>query len=246
MRMRIAQLISGVLLLAAVAPGQVHAADLTTLASFDTADGKYPIASLLADAEGNLFGTTLLGGANNLGTVFEITKTLAGYANTPIVLVSFSGIDGALPSAGLIIDASGNLFGTAHGGANGVGAVYEVPWTPGGGYASKATIVVSFPRLVSAPDPDPIASLIADATGNLFSTTFRGGTNDQGTVFEVTGSGFVPPLHFAGTPGNRNCIGKSVSSLSEQYNGSLSSAAAALGYSTVLGLQGAIADYCGA
>ena len=88
----------------------------------------------------------------------------------------------------------------------------------------------------------PPAGLIADPSGNLFSTTFRGGAFDRGTVFEVTNSGFVPPAQFAGTPGNADCIGKSVSALARQYQGM--AAAAALGQG-VLDLQNAIASYCG-
>jgi uncharacterized repeat protein (TIGR03803 family) len=80
------------------------------------ADGAAPASRLIADASGNLFGTTELGGANNWGTVFEIVKTAGGYASTLITLVSFCAqpdcTDGAAPLAGLIADANGNLLGT--------------------------------------------------------------------------------------------------------------------------------------
>src|SRR5438128_1007371 len=81
------------LTVAALAPGQSRAANLTPLVSFcaqtDCADGKNPQAGLIADANGNLFGTTYAGGANDFGTVFKIAKTTSGYASTPIILVSF-------------------------------------------------------------------------------------------------------------------------------------------------------------
>ena len=67
---------------------------------------------MIADANGDLFGTTDGGGANDDGTVFEINKTAAGYASTPTTLVTFNGADGALPQGSLIADANGDLFGT--------------------------------------------------------------------------------------------------------------------------------------
>jgi uncharacterized repeat protein (TIGR03803 family) len=107
------------------APGQSQAANLTSLVSFCTltncADGLGPGGGLIADADGNLFGTTGGGGAHGGGTVFEIAKTARGYASTPTILVSFCALtnwdDGLTPDTSLIADADGNLFGaTANGG----------------------------------------------------------------------------------------------------------------------------------
>lgn len=82
---------------------------------------------LLADAAGNLFGTTRYGGANGYGTVFEIAKAGGSYASTPITLVNFNGTNGELPSWNLVADAAGNLFGTTeYGGADGDGTVFEL------------------------------------------------------------------------------------------------------------------------
>ena len=98
---------------------------LTTVAGFDGANGYATKGGLVADAAGDLFGTTSEGGANGDGTVFEIIKTATGYASTPITLVNFDGTDGDYPYGGLIIDAAGDLFGTTQdGGANGVGTVF--------------------------------------------------------------------------------------------------------------------------
>jgi hypothetical protein len=210
-----------------------------------------------ADAAGNLFGTTGGGGANRGGTVFEIAKTTTGYASTPTVLVSFCAqtncVDGALPVAGLIADAAGNLFGTtggvaaSGGGANGQGTVFEVAKTTTG-YASTPTVLVSFCAQTNCADGAvPRAGLIADAAGNLFGTTggfLRLNTSFIGsTVFELSNSGFVVPVTFAGTPGKANCHGKSVSALAQQYRG-LNAAAAALGYPDVGALQNAILTFC--
>ena len=100
------------LAVAVVAPSQSLAANVTPLVSFNGTTGVVPEAGLIADAKGNLFGTTTAGGANNGGTVFEIAKTATGYATTPTVLVNFDSTSGVSPQAGLIADANGNLFGT--------------------------------------------------------------------------------------------------------------------------------------
>ena len=121
-----------------------YASTPTVLFSFDGNHGALPLAGLIADAAGNLFGTTLVGGAHDAGTVFEIVKTASGYASTPTVLFSFDGTHGARPEAGLIADAAGNLFGTTSlGGANDAGTVFEIVKTASG-YASTPTVLFSF------------------------------------------------------------------------------------------------------
>jgi len=122
--------------------------------------------------------------------VFEIVKTASGYASTPTTLVSFNGSDGMFPASGLIADAGENLFGTTSGGgANGQGTVFEIAKTADG-YASAPTTLVSFNGTNGA---SPEADLIADRSGNLFGTTMEGGAHNDGAVFEVTDSGFLPP-----------------------------------------------------
>jgi uncharacterized repeat protein (TIGR03803 family) len=107
--------------------GSGYASTPTTLVSFNGANGGEPVGSLIADAAGDLLGTTGYGGANNDGTVFGITKTGSGYASTPTTLFSFDGTDGDLPSGDLIADAAGDLFGTTYeGGANNDGTVFEL------------------------------------------------------------------------------------------------------------------------
>ncbi len=103
-------------------------ASIVTLASFappstGTATGSYPNGDLVEDSSDNLFGTTGDGGADGLGTVFEVAHN----SNTITTLASFTGSNGELPYAGLVQDGSGNLFGTTYqGGANGDGTVFEV------------------------------------------------------------------------------------------------------------------------
>jgi uncharacterized repeat protein (TIGR03803 family) len=162
-----------------------YASTPTTLVSFNGADGDEPVDGLIADANGDLFGTTPFGGAGNFGTVFEIAKVGAGYASTPITLVSFDGADGEAPFSNLIADADGDLFGTTAGGAQSDATVFEIEKTAAG-YASAPTTLVSF-NIADGVDP---GGLIADANGDLFATTLEGGADNDGTVFEVTDSGF--------------------------------------------------------
>ena len=179
---------------------QGYASTPTILVSFNIIDGNGPLA-LIADADGNLFGTTNTGGAYGYGTVFEIAKTATGYASTPTTLVSFNNANGAQPVT-LIADAQGDLFGTTAFGGNlkanapfGAGTVFEIAKTASG-YASTPTTLVSFNGTDGA---QPYGSLIADANGDLFGTTFLGGTTAVGgsagfgTVFEIakTASGYA-------------------------------------------------------
>jgi uncharacterized repeat protein (TIGR03803 family) len=160
-----------------------------TLYSFGSSptDGVYPYAGLVQGCDGNLYGTTLFGGANNIanggdGTVFRISpsgreKTLYSFGSSPT--------DGVLPVAGLVQGCDGNLYGTTEsGGANNIanggdGAVFRI--SPGGSYSS----LYSF----DGPPGDgngPDAVLVQGSDGNLYGTTNNGGTNDEGTVFKLT------------------------------------------------------------
>ena len=177
----------------AVTSGQVRAATptptLTTVANFNGPDGSGPIGPLIADAQGNLFGTAVTGGAYYNGTVFEIAKTATGHASTPSTLVDFNDTDGSSPSGGLFIDANGDLFGTTgEGGAYEQGTVFEIAKTATG-YASAPTTLVSFNGTNGSV---PYSGVIGDAEGNLFGTTALGGPS-YGTVFEIakTASGYA-------------------------------------------------------
>ncbi len=146
------------------------------------ADGLCPYGNLVLDTEGNLFGTTYRGGTSGYGTVFEVTS-----GGTETVLYSFTGgSDGSLPAAGLLRDASGNLYGTTTGGGGGYGTVFKV--TPAG----TETVLHSF----AGPDGYyPIAALVQDAKGNLYGTTEFGGRHGQGTVFKLTEKGTETVVH---------------------------------------------------
>jgi uncharacterized repeat protein (TIGR03803 family) len=162
--------------------------NLTVLYSFTGGDGSHPRAVLIADAAGNLYGTTISGGAQDAGTVFQ--RTPSGTLN---VLYSFTGgSDGALPWAGMIADAAGNLYGTTYGGgASGQGTVFQLD--PSG----TLTVLYSF---TGGNDASPWGGLIADAAGNLYGTTEGG--DGPGEVFQLTPSGILNVLHnFTGRDG---------------------------------------------
>jgi len=89
-------------------------------------DGSTPYGGLVADKAGNLFGTTIFGGANNAGTVYELSPA-RGSAWKERILYSFTGgNDGANPGGTLIFDSAGNLYGTAGGGQSGNGVIFEI------------------------------------------------------------------------------------------------------------------------
>ena len=101
----------------------------TVLHSFSGADGSFPLAGVITDAAGNLYGVTAYGGAHKKGLVFELTPPAPGRTTTwtETVLLSFNGIDGNQPTAALLADGAGNLYGTTMGGgADGRGAVFEL------------------------------------------------------------------------------------------------------------------------
>ncbi len=180
-------------------------ARFTTLFSFNGSNGGFTNAGVIADANGNLFGTTWLFGANNDGTVFEIkntgTATAPVYATAPTTLVNFNGSDGNQSFAGLITDANGNLLGTTtYGGLNGDGTAFEIQNTgtvAAPVYASAPTTLVSFSGSNGA---DPWAGLTADANGDLFGTTRYGGLTGDGTVFEIQNTGTVAAPVYASAP----------------------------------------------
>jgi uncharacterized repeat protein (TIGR03803 family) len=178
-----------------------HASSLVPLATFNGAgNGASPKDGLVTDAAGNLFGTTSTGGSGGSGTVFEIVKTGTNTYAAPITIASFAGTsNGGTPLGGLVVDANGNLFGTTSGGGSkGDGTVFEIAKT-GSSYGTVNTIATfsgtSGTTLGSTPD----ASLTIDAAGNLYGTTSAGGSDGQGTVFEIakTGSTFASPTILA-------------------------------------------------
>ena len=170
--------------------------NLTTLATFNGANGMSPQSSLLLDSSGNLFGTANSGGANGDGTIFEI----AAGSSSVTTLVDFNGTNGSTPSGGLIFDSAGNLYGTtsAGGAGNNDGTIFQLP-----AGAHAVTTLYSF---AGADGANPRATLLADATGALFGTTAAGGLSNEGTVFKLADTGFVTPTKLVFTQAPANVI----------------------------------------
>jgi uncharacterized repeat protein (TIGR03803 family) len=165
-------------------------------------DGANPWAGLILDARGNLYGTTVYGGAYDEGTVFKLNNT-----DKESVLYSFGGVYGANPYGGLVRDAAGNLYGTTFnggeysecygGGDEGCGVVFKLAAN------GKETVLHSFcsAQETCKDGANPYAGLVRDAAGNLYGTTYQGGSSDGcdfprcGTVFKVYKTGKETVLH---------------------------------------------------
>jgi uncharacterized repeat protein (TIGR03803 family) len=184
---------------------------LTTLHNFAGPDGSNPYAGLVQANDGNFYGTTLYGGANQEGAVFKITPS-----GTFTTLYSFCGQpgcpDGSYPVSGLVQASDGNLYGTTmFGGTNihcgpnsdyGCGTVFKIT------LAGAPTIIYNFCSQPNCADGYlPTAGLLQGADGNLYGTTysggaFCGGNGGCGTVFKTTLAGALTSLHsFDGADG---------------------------------------------
>ena len=171
----------------------------TVLYSFaGSPDGASPVAGVVLDAQGNLYGTTNGGGAYGAGTVFKVDTTGA-----ETVLYSFHGASGTYPLGGVVLDAQGNLYGTTiGGGAYGLGTVFKVDTT------GAETVLYSFTHGTDGQQPH--AGVVLDAQGNLYGTTYFGGYLECpadaplgcGTVFKLDTTGQFTVLHAFGGRGD--------------------------------------------
>ena len=190
---------------------------LTTLYSFSNgSDGGQPYAALVQGDNSDFYGTThgaanLYAGTNSIGTVFEITPW--GYLTT---LYAFTnGLDGSNPTAGLVLGTDGNFYGAAEmGGVIGWGGPFQpygriLGGTQGWGTIFTITQVGQFTPLFAfgggTEGQNPGAGLIQATNGMFYGVTERGGTNDDGTVFQMTPDGTVTPL-YSFTAGNDGAV----------------------------------------
>jgi len=163
-------------------------------------DGAVPFAgTLIRDAAGNLYGTTINGGDSGngtctagCGTVFKLDPS--GH-ETVLYRFGEAPPDGDFPVSGVIRDSAGNLYGTTYWGgtADYCGTVFQV--TPGG----KETVLYSFVGGES-DGCSPQSNVLRDDSGNLYGTTENGITNNGGTVFKVTAGGQETLLHYFNGP----------------------------------------------
>lgn len=164
-------------------------------------DGDDARGSLAMDPAGNLYGTTLAGGASKEGVLYKIVPN--GENSQETILYNFCSLgscyDGNWPMAGPTLDANGNLFGTAACIDRGKGCIDGVAYEMSGGTYSVIHLFCQnapeFRGRTRAPDElgkqcldgaEPKAPVIVDASGNVFGVTTLGGANGGGTIFELT------------------------------------------------------------
>lgn len=173
--------------------------ELTTLYNFCTqtncADGALPQSALVQISDGSLYGTTVIGGAQNQGTIFKITTS--GVLTT---LHSFCVIancaDGAQPNIGLLRASDGNFYGTAAlGGNSNKRCLYRCGTLFRFTRAGKFQTIYSFCAKANCTDGlIPQGLLLEAKDGSLYGTTDGGGNNDFGTVFRIR-SGKLTTIH---------------------------------------------------
>jgi uncharacterized repeat protein (TIGR03803 family) len=147
---------------------------LTTLHNFQSTDGAYPRDPLIQAANGKLYGTTYNGGANGYGAIFD--ATLAGAVT---LVYSFGSTDGADPIAGLIQATDGNFYGATPytDGETGYGIIFRI--TAGGTPTTLHTFA-------STDGAYPDNGLVQGTDGSFYGTTYEGGTDNIGTVFNLS------------------------------------------------------------
>ncbi len=186
---------------------------ITVLANFNSpTTGGSPRGQIAIDAQGNLYGDTFLGGANNEGTVWKVAQG----SNAVTVLANLTNATGFQALGGVTLDAQGDIFGTTtEGGLNTVGTIFEIPKSTG-----IISAIFSFnDNFIDGADPsanlandngaNPAGSLFIDSQGDLFGTAGTGGTNglvdlDVGTLWELsasTGFSVLSPFNFDGSTG---------------------------------------------
>lgn len=158
-----------------------------TLVTFAGANGSTPFTGPIHGRDGVFYGTTWTGDAYNGGNVYALQKTEGKWVSSTIWAFGGEG-DGAQPTCDLVMDKSGNLYGTTYGGgAYGAGTVFELSKVNG---VWTESVLLSF----SGKDTgwEPYAGLLLDGSGALFGTTLYGGdAGGDGTVFKLFRSGGV-------------------------------------------------------
>jgi uncharacterized repeat protein (TIGR03803 family) len=160
-----------------------------------SADGYYPESGVIRDSAGNLYGTTLMGGPDDQGTVFRLAPTSQGRWKETL-LHTFTGLEqpigGASPWAGLVMDQAGNLYGTTTGGGNTqlqAGVVYELSPTKQGEW--KETVLHNFPTPRYVDGEYSYTSVLIDSAGNLYGATLDGGGQQEPLCVDYDGCGIV-------------------------------------------------------
>jgi uncharacterized repeat protein (TIGR03803 family) len=163
-------------------------------------DGSYPDSNLTADAAGNLYGTTQIGGADGAGTVFELSPGPNDKWQFSVIYTFSGGTDGGNPLGSLVFDAAGNAYSTtSSGGANGLGVVFELTPPPQGAPAKTWTESVLYSFQGGSNDgAAPFGNVVFDSAGNLYGTTSIGGLTHLGCALPAKGCGTIFELSPSG------------------------------------------------
>lgn len=166
---------------------------LYTFGGFNGPDGNFPSSTLVADAAGNLYGTTIAGGSNHTGICFSSGCGIIfkmSPSGTETILYSFTGGADGLGPNGLIFDGAGNLYGTARWGGQGgqhgecCGTVFKL--------APDGILTTLYTFAGGANGEAPAGSLVLDKSGNLYgATSFGGNTSDCVTTSSPAGCGVL-------------------------------------------------------
>src|SRR5579863_8272254 len=187
------RIVNALLALCTMTVTALPAQTFTDLFSFDFADGSSPLSALVQATDGNLYGATYYGGAYQGGAIFRITPggTLTTLYN--FCAEGYPCSDGASPSAPLVQDTDGSLYGTTYyGGAYDEGTVFQI--------TTDGTLKTLY-SFCAAGLPDctngayPYASLARATNGDFYGTTEHGGAYGIGTIFKITSSGQLTTLY---------------------------------------------------
>jgi uncharacterized repeat protein (TIGR03803 family) len=187
------------LIVTGVAVRQASAQTFTVLHTFSgNPDGTGPFGGMVADRNGNYYGTTETGGVHNIGSVFEMSPPgVSGGDWTETIIWSFAGgADGSIPSFQLAMDARGRLYGETQRGGDATcncGTVFALvpPKTSGANWAKR---VLYMPTTGAQNGNAFYGGLVLDSSGSLYGTQFGGGTFNEGLAFKITptvGVGFT-------------------------------------------------------
>jgi uncharacterized repeat protein (TIGR03803 family) len=188
------------------------------LHTFTNNESSDAVAPLMFANDGNLYGTASGGGAHSMGTIFRITTN-----GTFTVLYSFGivinglgyALDGSVPYSGLFQGRDGYLYGTTYsGGSSNVGTVFQ--------FSTSGTLI-TLASFTGNNGAYPEETTLAEGNAGVFyGTTYQGGNNTNGTIFQVTSSGLLSNLHlFNGLDGSGAYNGLSFGSDSNLYGATI-------------------------
>ncbi len=166
-------------------PSQAGEWNLNTIYAFKgQPDAGFPYGGLLLDASGNLYGTTYYDGANNLGSVYQLSPAATGQWKEKVLYSFKGGRNGQNSISNLVFDAAGNLYGTTSegGAACSCGTIFKLAPGANGMWTESVTH-----RFHGPPDGAfAYNGMVADSAGNFYGATVHGGTGDDGSIYKFT------------------------------------------------------------